>query len=89
MQRDGDFLVATVVAQSKLLPTLDIAAKAVSAAEPASMSPATTEAPADASPAAMDLPMPEPAPVTTDTIPLSFKFFLFDGGLCEMRLRRS
>ena len=34
LRRDGDFLVATVVARSKLLPTLDIAAKAVSAAEP-------------------------------------------------------
>ena len=34
VQRDGDFLGATVVAHSKLLPTLDIAAKAVSAAEP-------------------------------------------------------
>jgi hypothetical protein len=34
VQRDGDFLVATVVAHSKLLPTLDLAAKAVSAAEP-------------------------------------------------------
>lgn len=35
VHRDGDFLVATVVAHSKLLPTIDIAAKAVSAAEPA------------------------------------------------------
>lgn len=35
LHRDGDFLVATVVAHSKLLPTIDIAAKAVSAAEPA------------------------------------------------------
>jgi len=34
VRRDGDFLVATVVAHSKLLPTLDIAAKAVAAAEP-------------------------------------------------------
>ncbi|MDT5349325.1 MAG: hypothetical protein QOH91_2612 [Mycobacterium sp.] len=34
VHRDGDFLVATVVAHSKLLPTLDIAARAVSAAEP-------------------------------------------------------
>lgn len=34
LHRDGDFLVATVVAHSKLLPTIDIAAKAVSAAEP-------------------------------------------------------
>jgi predicted ABC-type ATPase len=34
VRRDGDFLVATVVAHSKLLPSLDIAAKAVSAAEP-------------------------------------------------------
>ena len=33
VRRDGDFLVATVVAHSKLLPTLDIAAKAVAAAE--------------------------------------------------------
>jgi hypothetical protein len=32
--RDGDFVVATVVARSKLLPRLDIAAKAVAAAEP-------------------------------------------------------
>ena len=34
VHRDGDFLVATVVAHSKLLPRLDIAARAVSAAEP-------------------------------------------------------
>jgi predicted ABC-type ATPase len=34
VRRDGDFFVATVVSRSKLLPTLDIAAKAVSAAEP-------------------------------------------------------
>ncbi|WP_372511367.1 TadE family type IV pilus minor pilin [Mycobacterium parmense] len=34
VRRDGDFLVATVVAHSKLLPTLAIGAKAVSAAEP-------------------------------------------------------
>lgn len=34
LRQDGDFLVATVVARSKLLPSLDIAAKAVSAAEP-------------------------------------------------------
>jgi hypothetical protein len=34
VHRDGDFLVATVVAHSKLLPSLDIAARAVSAAEP-------------------------------------------------------
>jgi hypothetical protein len=34
VHRDGDFMVATVVAHSKLLPTLDIRAKAVSAAEP-------------------------------------------------------
>lgn len=34
VRRDGDFLVATVVAHSKLLPSLGIAAKAVSAAEP-------------------------------------------------------
>jgi hypothetical protein len=32
--RYGDFVVATVVAHSKLLPSLDIAAKAVSAEEP-------------------------------------------------------
>jgi hypothetical protein len=32
--RDGDFLVATVVAHSKLLPALDIAGRAVSVAEP-------------------------------------------------------
>jgi len=34
VRRDGDFLVATVVARSKLLPALDIAGRAVSAAEP-------------------------------------------------------
>ena len=34
VRRDGDFLVATVVAHSKLLPTLGIAAQAVAAAEP-------------------------------------------------------
>ncbi|WP_414467482.1 TadE family type IV pilus minor pilin [Mycobacterium intermedium] len=34
VRRDGDFLVATVVAHSTLLPGLDIAARAVSAAEP-------------------------------------------------------
>lgn len=34
LHRDGDFLVATVVAHSNVLPTIDIAAKAVSAAEP-------------------------------------------------------
>ena len=34
VRRDGDFLVATVVARSKLLPSLDIGAKAVAAAEP-------------------------------------------------------
>ena len=34
VRRDGDFFVATVVAHSKLLPTLDIGAKAVSSAEP-------------------------------------------------------
>jgi predicted ABC-type ATPase len=34
VRRDGDFLVATVVAHSKALPSLDIAASAVSAAEP-------------------------------------------------------
>jgi hypothetical protein len=34
VQRDGDFYVATVVAHSKLLPALDIRAKAVSSAEP-------------------------------------------------------
>ena len=45
---------------------------AVSAADTASMSPATTEAPADASAAAMDLPIPEPAPVTTATDPSIF-----------------
>ncbi len=33
VRRDGEFVVATVVAHSNLLPTLDIAAKAVSAAE--------------------------------------------------------
>nr|AJK77649.1 pilus biosynthesis protein TadE [Mycobacterium avium subsp. paratuberculosis] len=35
LRRDGDLLVATVVAHSKLLPALDIRAQAVSAAEPA------------------------------------------------------
>jgi hypothetical protein len=34
VHRDGDFFVAIVVVHSKLLPRLDIAAKAVSAAEP-------------------------------------------------------
>ena len=34
VHRDGEFLVATVVAHSNLLPALDIAAKAVSVAEP-------------------------------------------------------
>jgi len=34
LRHDGEFLVATVVARSKLLPALDIAAKAVSVAEP-------------------------------------------------------
>lgn len=34
VRRDGDLLVATVVAHSKLLPHLDIAARAVSATEP-------------------------------------------------------
>lgn len=34
LRRDGGFLVATVVAHSKLLPAVDIAAKAVAAAEP-------------------------------------------------------
>jgi hypothetical protein len=34
VHRDGDFLVVTIVAHSNLLPALDIAAKAVSAAEP-------------------------------------------------------
>ncbi|OBH10296.1 pilus biosynthesis protein TadE [Mycobacterium sp. E1747] len=34
VHRDGEFLVATVVAQSKLLPALDIAANGVAAAEP-------------------------------------------------------
>lgn len=34
VHRDGDFFVVMVVAHSKLLPRLDIAAKAVSAAEP-------------------------------------------------------
>lgn len=34
VRRDGDFLVATVAARSNLLPTLDISAKAVAAAEP-------------------------------------------------------
>jgi hypothetical protein len=34
VRRDGDFLVATVVARSKLLPSLDIGAKAVAEAEP-------------------------------------------------------
>jgi hypothetical protein len=34
LRRDGDFIVATVVVHSKLLPSLDIGAKAVSAEEP-------------------------------------------------------
>jgi hypothetical protein len=34
VRRDGEFLVATVVARSRMLPALDISAKAVSAAEP-------------------------------------------------------
>jgi hypothetical protein len=34
VRREGEFLVATVIVHSKLLPALDIAAKAVSAAEP-------------------------------------------------------
>lgn len=34
LRDDGGYLVATVVARSKLLPNLDIAASAVSAAEP-------------------------------------------------------
>jgi hypothetical protein len=34
VRRDGDFLLATVVAHSNLLPALDIGARAVSAAEP-------------------------------------------------------
>lgn len=34
VHRDGEFLVATVVARSNLLPALGITAKAVSAAEP-------------------------------------------------------
>jgi hypothetical protein len=34
VRRDGDFVVATVVVHSKLLPSLDIGSKAVSAQEP-------------------------------------------------------
>jgi hypothetical protein len=34
LHREGDFVVATVVAHSKLLPSLDIAAKAVAVEEP-------------------------------------------------------
>lgn len=34
VQHDGGYLVATVVAHSKLLPALDIAARAVSVEEP-------------------------------------------------------
>ncbi|PLV46313.1 TadE family type IV pilus minor pilin [Mycobacterium simiae] len=34
VRRDGDFLVATVVIHSNLLPALDISARAVAAAEP-------------------------------------------------------
>jgi hypothetical protein len=34
VHRDGEFVVATVVAHSNLLPALDISARAVSAAEP-------------------------------------------------------
>jgi len=33
VHRDGDFVVVTVVAHSKLLPAMDIAAKTVAAAE--------------------------------------------------------
>src|SRR4051794_3541642 len=45
---------------------------AVSAAAFSSMSPTTTEEPADTSALAMALPMPEPAPVTTATDPSTF-----------------
>jgi predicted ABC-type ATPase len=34
VRRDGDFVVATVVAHSNLLPSFDVAAEAVSAVEP-------------------------------------------------------
>lgn len=34
VHRDGEFVVATVTAHSNLLPTLDIAARAISVAEP-------------------------------------------------------
>lgn len=34
VHRDGEFVVATVTAYSNLLPTLDIAARAISVAEP-------------------------------------------------------
>ncbi|WP_082970323.1 TadE family type IV pilus minor pilin [Mycobacterium sp. E2989] len=34
VHRDGEFVVATVVAHSKLLPAIEIVAKAVSVAEP-------------------------------------------------------
>ncbi|MBW0012290.1 TadE family type IV pilus minor pilin [Mycobacterium sp.] len=34
LRRDGDFVVATVVARSRLLPVLDIGAKAISVEEP-------------------------------------------------------
>jgi hypothetical protein len=34
VRREGDFVVATVVAHSNLLPALDISASAMSAAEP-------------------------------------------------------
>ena len=34
VRRDGDLLVATVIARSTLLPTVEIEAQAVSAAEP-------------------------------------------------------
>lgn len=34
VRRDGDFVVATVIVHSKLLPALDLSAKAVAAAEP-------------------------------------------------------
>ncbi|WP_414685976.1 TadE family type IV pilus minor pilin [Mycobacterium sp.] len=34
VHRDGEFVVAAVIAHSKVLPSLDIAARAVAAAEP-------------------------------------------------------
>ena len=58
---------------------------AVSAAEAGSMSAATTDAPAEFSATAIDLPMPEPAPVTTATDPLIFTTLLYLSGTASRR----